>query len=337
MRSCCDVPLRANTGVFERSLLPPPGPAVNVRNHRGNCNLRPLGNNNAPNRSLHIQKHSIHRCPLTVYRCTLGRCMDRCVPQVVDPKALPCGSTVATGKPFFCSASLAAVRWTAAGKEGGGGDAPPAQFRRASGNDLDLVHFAVASGKSIQETALPPTFTPRMDLKGSRDSRWKARLLPELIRIIGPHFTRVGCGSHRGMVTYLLYPPNKSGFWGRAPPPPAGALVWFVLLSPLFVFLWVGVGVAAWEGVHPWPRVGEFVGRETILAVARPGCVLLALLGGTKRECCYNIVTSLVRKWHHARINTSRKFHTRHTAEQPAPHQGHAIPDTGAAETADTQ
>eukprot|EP00661_Eupelagonemidae_sp_cell13_P009375 gene9375-biopygen22714 len=37
-----------------------------------------------------------------------------------------------------------------------------------------------------------------MGLKGSRDSRWEARLLPELIRIIGPHCARAGCGSHRG-------------------------------------------------------------------------------------------------------------------------------------------
>eukprot|EP00661_Eupelagonemidae_sp_cell13_P015480 gene15480-biopygen18711 len=41
--------------------------------------------------------------------------------------------------------------------------------------------------------ALPPTFTPRTDGRGPRDSRWKARLLPELIRIIGPHFARAGC------------------------------------------------------------------------------------------------------------------------------------------------
>eukprot|EP00661_Eupelagonemidae_sp_cell13_P024309 gene24309-biopygen23885 len=37
-----------------------------------------------------------------------------------------------------------------------------------------------------------------MNLRVSRDSRWKARLLPELIRIIGPHFARAGGGSHRG-------------------------------------------------------------------------------------------------------------------------------------------
>eukprot|EP00661_Eupelagonemidae_sp_cell13_P008781 gene8781-biopygen6151 len=55
---------------------------------------------------------------------------------------------------------------------------------------LDLEHRELFS--------FPPTFTPRMRLKGSRDSRWEARLLPELIRIIGPHFARAGCGSHRG-------------------------------------------------------------------------------------------------------------------------------------------
>eukprot|EP00661_Eupelagonemidae_sp_cell13_P009526 gene9526-biopygen6205 len=38
----------------------------------------------------------------------------------------------------------------------------------------------------------------RMGRKGSRDSRWEARLLPEPIRIIGPHFARAGCASHRG-------------------------------------------------------------------------------------------------------------------------------------------
>eukprot|EP00661_Eupelagonemidae_sp_cell13_P011952 gene11952-biopygen21436 len=40
--------------------------------------------------------------------------------------------------------------------------------------------------------------TQRMENEVSRDSRWKAELLPEAIRIIGPHFPRGGSGSDRG-------------------------------------------------------------------------------------------------------------------------------------------
>eukprot|EP00661_Eupelagonemidae_sp_cell13_P016934 gene16934-biopygen5306 len=37
-----------------------------------------------------------------------------------------------------------------------------------------------------------------MKLGVSRDSRWKTRLLPEAIRIIGPHLARACGGSDRG-------------------------------------------------------------------------------------------------------------------------------------------
>eukprot|EP00661_Eupelagonemidae_sp_cell13_P022295 gene22295-biopygen17717 len=50
-----------------------------------------------------------------------------------------------------------------------------------------------ATGKRITAN-----HTRAMSLGVSRDSRWKARLVPELIRIIGPHFARAGGGSHRG-------------------------------------------------------------------------------------------------------------------------------------------
>eukprot|EP00661_Eupelagonemidae_sp_cell13_P012098 gene12098-biopygen15471 len=67
----------------------------------------------------------------------------------------------------------------------------------------------------------------RMENEVSRDSRWRARLLPEPIRIIGPHFARAGYGSHHGAISQkkrTSVPKKRAtgGFVGKQPrhPPP---------------------------------------------------------------------------------------------------------------------
>eukprot|EP00661_Eupelagonemidae_sp_cell13_P014502 gene14502-biopygen6586 len=68
--------------------------------------------------------------------------------------------------------------------------------------------------------------TLRMNLRVARDSRWKARLLPEPIHITGPHFARAGCGSHRGANSREACQrsvPRGNSWKKQTPPPPPPA------------------------------------------------------------------------------------------------------------------